>query len=96
MVLSACGILCDECPYYSGICRGCFQAGGKPFWTDEATPDGICPLFDCSINKKGFVDCGECNDLPCRMFYELKDPAISDSEHQQSIQQRVHNLRQVN
>jgi hypothetical protein len=32
--------------------------------------------------------------LPCRMFYELKDPAISDSEHQQSIQQRVYNLRQ--
>jgi hypothetical protein len=66
---------------------------GKPFWTTEATENGICPLYDCSINKKMFNNCGECSDLPCKIFIDLKDPSISDSEHQKSIKQRVTNLR---
>lgn len=94
MIGSACGLLCNDCPHFAGNCSGCFQVEGKPFWVAEATATGICPLFDCAINKKGFSHCGECSELPCRMFFELKDPDLSESEHQKSIQQRIHNLRQ--
>ena len=86
MIISACGLDCDECQFYNKECNGCFSMKGKPFWTVEATTAGICPLFDCSINKKRFENCGECFELPCKMFVDLKDPGITDDEHQKSIQ----------
>jgi hypothetical protein len=93
MKLSACGLNCDECQFYPKECAGCYAVNGKPFWTAEATSTGICPLFDCAINQKGFSNCGDCVDLPCKIFMDLKDPSISAAEHQKSIRLRVKNLR---
>lgn len=89
MKISACGLICDECPFFQKECKGCFQMKGKPFWTADATPKGICPLFDCSINEKKLKNCGNCSELPCKIFLELKDPNVTDIEHQISIQKRV-------
>jgi hypothetical protein len=91
-VISACGLLCNECPYFEKECQGCFSMKGKPFWAVTAE-SGICALFDCSVNKKQFRDCGGCAELPCKMFLELKDPNISEIEHKKSIQLRVDVLR---
>ncbi len=93
MKISACGLICNDCHFFGKECKGCYSMTGKPFWTAEAIEKGICPLYDCSINQKGFNSCGDCSDLPCRIFMDLKDPAISDSEHRESIKQRVTNLR---
>ena len=92
--LSACGLNCGECQFYPKECAGCNAVKGKPFWTAEATLTSICPLFDCAINQKGFGNCGDCMELPCKIFMDLKDPSISDAEHQKSIQLRINNLRQ--
>lgn len=91
-IISACGLLCNECPYYEKECKGCFSQKGKPFWA-VSTPTGICALFDCSVNKNKFKNCGGCSELPCKMFLELKDPNISESDHQKSIQVRVNILK---
>jgi hypothetical protein len=93
MKTSACGLICEECHFYQKECNGCYQVKGKPFWTaDENSPD-ICPLYDCSINKKGLENCGKCKELPCNLYFELKDPNITEEVHLQTIQIRVSNLR---
>jgi len=92
MNVSACGLICSECQYFEKECPGCYESEGKPFWT-AGTPAGICTLFDCSIHKKKYRDCGDCPTLPCTMFVELKDPSISDAEHRENLGKRVATLR---
>ncbi len=67
---------------------------GKPFWAKDMTPSGVCPLYDCAVNKKNLIDCGYCETLPCEMFYEMKDPKVSDEEHRASIQKRITLLKE--
>ncbi len=93
MNISVCGIICSECLFYNNQCDSCRQVAGRPFWTEDQDQNGICPLYDCSVNKKGLNSCGECEELPCKIFLDLKDPSISDAEHKKSINQRVQNLR---
>jgi len=68
---SRCGLLCNECSYKeSHGCIGCIALNGKPFW-------GECPVAAC-CQKKGFIHCGECPDIPCE---ELTEFSCGDSEH---------------
>jgi hypothetical protein len=89
MILSTCGIVCDECPFFNNGCTGCMAVEGKTFWAKEHLPTGICPLYDCTVNKKKLNSCATCKDLPCQIFRDLKDPSISMEEHEKSIQKRV-------
>lgn len=41
------------------------------------------------MNQRGHKDCGECAELPCATFLQMKDPATSDEEHQRMIGIRV-------
>lgn len=93
MSISACGLICNDCHFFKNLCTGCFNVKGKPFWAKEATANGICQLFDCSVNQRGYRNCGDCIDLPCQMFLDLKDPNISQEEHEKSIEQRVKVLK---
>ena len=95
MLLSACGLNCNDCPFFSNPCLGCYEVKGRPFWTKDASPNGICQLFDCSVNQNGYKNCGSCTDLPCQMFRDLKDPAISQEEHEKNIEQRVKVLKGI-
>ena len=54
MLVSPCGLICDECPYYQKECKGCRNVEGKVFWSADFTENGKCPMYDCSINKKDF------------------------------------------
>lgn len=93
MILSACGLICDECEFYSKECKGCFAVKGQTFWAIEMMQDKTCPLFNCSANIKGYKSCGDCEELPCKMFREMKDPNSSDEEHKLSLIQRVERLK---
>lgn len=93
MNISACGLICDNCPFFKKQCKGCYQVKGKPFWTEGNTENNICPLFDCAINVKGHKSCGDCEKLPCSLYYSLKDPNISEEEHLQAIKERVSLLK---
>ena len=93
MILSACGLICDECEFFNKTCTGCIKVKGSTFWAVEMLPARVCPMYDCSVNKKGYTNCGECSDLPCKIFLEMKDPKSTEEEHQQSIKTRVSLLR---
>lgn len=93
MVLSACGLKCDECEYFNKSCNGCIAVKGSTFWAREMMPDKVCPLYNCAVNIKKLANCGSCPDLPCKLFYNMKDPQSTEEEHQKSIMTRVALLR---
>jgi hypothetical protein len=66
---------------------------GATTWAVEMMPAKVCPLYDCSVNQRGYKDCGQCAELPCATFLQMKDPIISDEEHQRMIGVRVALLR---
>jgi hypothetical protein len=94
MLISPCGIICDECPFYNHACSGCKNLEGKVFWSADITENGSCPMYDCAVDVKQLGNCGTCNELPCELFYATKDPDISDDQHQESIVKRVNVLKQ--
>lgn len=96
MILSACGLICDECSFYGKECNGCMAVKGQTFWAKEMMPNHTCPLFNCSVNEKGFRSCGDCEELPCRLFREMKDPNSTEEEHQLSLVERVDRLKASN
>lgn len=89
MKISACGLICDECPFFGKECGGCYKVEGRTFWAIDAIPSGVCPLFNCSVNQRKYKSCGDCNELPCKTFLEMKDPNITEVEHHISIEKRV-------
>lgn len=85
MILSACGLKCDECEYFNKTCAGCHKVAGSTFWAKEMMPSGVCPLYDCSVRKKGYRDCGDCAELPCGLFVQMKDPNSTEEEHLKAL-----------
>jgi len=92
MHISSCGLICNECRFYANSCPGCFRVEGKTFWAKEQTEEGICPLFACAAQKT-LSNCGDCSELPCQRFDDLKDPDLSEEEHRKMIQKRVDMLQ---
>jgi hypothetical protein len=93
MLLSACGLKCDECEFFKKTCSGCYNVKGSTFWAQEMMPEKVCPLFDCAVNKKELISCGGCGLLPCELFLKMKDPKSTDEEHKASILKRVELLK---
>jgi hypothetical protein len=93
MNLSACGLICDECEHFNVTCTGCHAVKGQTFWALEMMPTKTCPLYDCSVNKKKYKDCGDCAELPCELFVKMKDPNSTEEEHQASLISRVSRLK---
>ena len=72
--------------------RGCGPICGRVFWAKLIDRE-VCPVYQCCQDKE-IADCGGCPELPCSMWFELKDPKHSDQEHWESIKLRVARLRQ--
>jgi hypothetical protein len=94
-LVSACGLNCSLCSWYPNTCSGCHSVKGSTFWAKEALPNKTCVLYSCAVNDKGYTDCGECDELPCKRFFELKDPNTSQEEHLASIQMRAARLKGI-
>ncbi|MCL1797874.1 MAG: DUF3795 domain-containing protein [Eggerthellaceae bacterium] len=92
MHLSPCGINCDECSDKEKCGGSCHAIKGKPFYIKDFGFE-VCALYDCPVNKKGYQTCGECPELPCQIFYEWKDPSMSEEAHLQSVKDRVAALK---
>jgi len=92
-ILSVCGILCSKCDYFKNNCQGCYKVKGSTFWAKEAMPDKVCPLYKCAIMDKKYHNCGQCSEVPCKKFIDLKDPKISIKQHNKSIDERVSRLK---
>ena len=88
-----CGLLCTSCEYLEKCCQGCGHVEGKPFWTTEMKI-AACPIYNCCVNEKQLEHCGWCKALPCQIFLELKDPAMSEEKFQESLKKREEDLRE--
>ena len=87
-----CGLYCGRCHHFNEKCAGCGNETGMPFWT-EMMPAHICPLYDCCRNGRKLEHCGLCEDFPCSVFLELRDPSISDEEFKASLASRQRELK---
>ena len=82
MQLSACGIDCATCPSLNKDCKGCLIENGNVFWTkSDKSSFSVCPIKAC-CNKKGYVNCGECENLPCEIYKSLKGSNDTLAEEQ--------------
>ena len=92
-----CAVMCVECNKYEELqnnpCKGCNAIEGKAFWTKMFNME-VCPIYVC-VKDKQFKHCGECEQLPCNIYIEMKDPSWSDEQHQQYIKDRVEALKNL-
>jgi len=87
-MLSVCGIYCNSCPYLNNECAGgCDVLKGRVYWVQHIGAE-ICPIYKC-VKENNHADCGDCEKLPCEIWFTLKDPDLTEEEHQQSIHERV-------
>jgi hypothetical protein len=63
------------------------------FWAVQSVPDKKCPLYKCAVIDRKYRDCGECAELPCKTFIDMKDPNTSNGQHKKSIGERGGRLR---
>lgn len=88
--LTCCGTECGDCGFYGKNCQGCNALDGKVF---HAPKGRACPIYQCCVRQKKYAACGECEELPCKIWRETRDPQFSDAEFEESIAMRVRNLR---
>lgn len=91
-LLSVCGYECSKCDYFKKKeCTGCNQIQGKAWWVGYVNASS-CPIYDCVKNHK-IDNCGLCSELPCKLWYDLKDPNFTEEQQNQSIIDRVERLK---
>lgn len=93
--LSVCGCECPQCEYFIKLeCAGCSEIRGKVWWIKHISAD-ICPIYDCVVNVKNYNNCGNCVEMPCALWRDLKDPSHTDEQHETDIKNRVEILRKL-
>jgi hypothetical protein len=91
-MLAVCGANCSECPSVNKECQGgCEAIKGKVYWAKYVGAE-VCPVYAC-VGSKKFTDCGDCDQIPCETWVKLKDPSVSEEQHQKSIRERVELLK---
>ena len=87
-----CGIYCGDCEFLGKQCGGCGNIQGKPFHVEQAGMD-VCSLYGCCVDSKKVEHCGLCDEFPCDTFKTIRDPALTDEEFEQSLQDRIKALK---
>ena len=87
--ISCCGTECSYCGFYGNTCGGCNESQGKVF---HAPAGRACPIYTCSVKEKKLRNCSQCNELPCAIWRETRDPQMSEEAFEKSITERVHRL----
>ncbi len=88
--LSCCGTDCHSCKFYNNPCAGCNEACGKPFHTPLQQ---TCVIYGCCVKKNRFSTCRFCKQLPCSIWFSVRDPSITDLEFRQNIADRIATLK---
>ena len=92
MLSAPCGSKCENCEYREKCNGSCYACEGKPFYIKDFGFD-VCALYSCAISNKGYKSCADCPELPCKMFYDWKDPNMTDEAHIQAVNERVKTLK---
>lgn len=92
-MISVCGVYCEkECKAYPDECSGCNQIKGKVAWA-KFYGKSVCPIYKCVQTKK-FRTCLKCDKIPCRIWYETRNPELSDEQFNNELNWRLKNLEQ--
>jgi hypothetical protein len=92
-MLNVCGADCSGCPSLNKECQGgCEAIKGKVYWSKYLGVE-VCPVYAC-VETQQFKNCGDCPRLPCETWVKLKDPSMTEEQHQKSIRERVTLLKQ--
>lgn len=89
-LISVCGTDCSACYCFGKMCNGCNSCAGKVFHAPEGK---ACPIYDCVRNSKCMQNCGECGDVPCKIWFNTRDPKFSDEEFNENVAMRVQALK---
>lgn len=92
-MISCCGTVCSDCPYYPEECGGCPEIKGRVFWTDFIGRT-VCEIYDCCVENKKLLHCGLCSQFPCRR-YDLNDPTKTEEENQADFDRQFSMLRRM-
>ncbi len=74
---AVCGLFCGSCTYLGNRCGGRDNVKEKPFWT-ELIGIGTAPVYDRCVNTRHYGRCGECSELLCDNYHQVKTRVISD------------------
>lgn len=94
-LIGACGCNCGDCRLFETSCDGCYAIKGKACWLHEVGLE-VCDFYECSVINKGLNHCGECEEIPCDLFYKNKNPKWTDEYHQSLIISRTELLKNLN
>jgi hypothetical protein len=90
-MINTCGVDCkNDCELYDTECTGCNKLHGKVFWTVYYNMD-VCPIYNCAV-KRELETCGKCGEIPCKTWFDTRDPSLSDEEFNRQIESRLKNL----
>lgn len=89
-LISVCGTDCSACYCFGKMCNGCSSCEGKVFHAPEGK---ACPIYDCVRNSKCMQNCGECGEVPCKIWFDTRDPKFSDEEFHENVAMRVQTLQ---
>lgn len=89
-LISVCGTDCSACYCFGKMCNGCNSCKGKVFHAPEGK---ACPIYDCVRNNKCMQNCGECGEIPCKLWFDTREPKFSDEEFKENIAMRVQTLK---
>lgn len=90
---SVCGCNCSACEHYmNSKCSGCAMIKGKVWWAGYISVE-TCPIYNCVVNEHQLKHCGECPEIPCTLWRDIKDPSYTDEQHEAGIKERVEYLK---
>lgn len=89
-LVSVCGTDCSVCDCFGKICKGCSSCEGKVFHAPEGKS---CLIYDCVRNNRHMQNCGKCGEVPCKIWFDTRDPKFSDEEFNENVAMRVQALQ---
>ena len=91
IMLSICGVNCiTDCKAFQKECYGCNELQGKVPWS-KYYGKKKCPIYECAQERK-LKSCGDCGLAPCRVWYETRNPKVSDKAFSADLKSRLANL----
>jgi hypothetical protein len=94
MKLTPCGVNCSSCHLLEQCGSTCNDHEGKPFYIQGENIDA-CMIYKCAVLDKGYQTCAQCPDLPCQIYFDWRDPSVSEEDHAKGVQERVKQLKSM-
>lgn len=92
--ISVCGSDCSKCYCYeTKICTGCNDCKGRVFHCPD---EQECAIYHCCVTEHGYLNCLNCDKIPCDIWRKTRDPKFSDEEFEHNIAERIITLKSSN